>query len=359
MTRARLRALKGNLTMADETRGTEGAPPPPQALLHQLMNGYRVTQLLSVAAKLGIADLLAGGPKTAEELAATAGAHADALYRALRGLASLGVFTEVAPRRFALTPLADLLRADHPSSLRALAMFQGNEPYQAWGDLLYAVRTGSTAFEHMFGMSHFEYLAQHAEASAAFNQAMSGNSSRSVTTTLGAYAFPATGVVVDVGGGHGAFIAAILRANPDLTGVLFDQPQVVAGAAATLEEAGVATRCERVGGDFFAPPLPSGDIYTLRQVIHDWDDARSVAILRNCAQAMAPAGKVLTIEAMIPPGNEPSPVKFLDLQMLVMNGGRQRTEEEYRQLYADAGLRLTRIIPTRSDFVIVEGVRAE
>lgn len=345
--------------MADATRTTHDTPPPEQADMQHLMMGYRVTQLLYVAVKLGIADLLAGGPKSAEELAEVAGAHADALYRALRALASLGVFTEVAPRRFALTPLADLLRTDHPRSMRAMVIFQGEEAYRAWGELLYSVRTGAPAFDHVYTMSHFEYLAQHADASAVFNRTMGENTARSVSAITGAYAFPATGVVVDVGGGHGAFIAAVLQAHPGLHGVLFDQPHVVEGAAPTLEAAGVAQRCERVGGDFFAS-LPTGDLFTLRQVIHDWDDDRSIAILRNCAQALAPGGKVLVIEALIPPGNEPSPVKFLDLQMLVMmNGGRQRTEEEYRQLYAASGLRLTRVIPTRSQFSIVEGVRLE
>lgn len=325
----------------------------------QLITGYRVTQLLYVAAKLGIADLLVDGPKTAEELAAAAEVHADTLYRALRALASLGVFTEDTSRRFALTPLADLLRADDPHSMRALVIFQGEEPYRAWGETMFMVRTGTPGFDHVYNMHHFEYLAQHAEASALFNQAMTANTMQSVAHIVGAYAFPTTGIVVDVGGGHGAFITAILRANPGLQGVLFDMPHVVEGALATLEKADAVERCARVGGDFFTPPLPTGDIYTLRQIIHDWDDERSVAILRNCAQAMRPGGKVLTIEAIIPPGNEPSHVKFLDLHMLMMSGGRQRTSEEYRQLYAAAGLSMTRVIPTTTDFAIVEGVRAD
>jgi O-methyltransferase/methyltransferase family protein len=338
---------------------TAGSDLPPSARMDQLLNGYRVTQALYVAARLGIADLLRDGPKTAEELAVEAGANANALYRILRAPASLDVFAEVAERRFALTPVAELLRSDHPRSVRPLALFLGQDAYAVWADLLYSARTGAPAFDHRFGAPHFEYLAQHAEAAAVFNAAMSANVSRSVAATVSAYAFPATGVVVDVGGGHGAFIAAILRANPGLSGVLFDMPHVVEGAAPILEEAGAADRCARVGGDFFAPPLPAGDVYTLRQIIHDWDDERSVAILRNCARAMAADGRVLVIEAIIPPGNEPSRIKYLDLQMLVMNGGRQRTEAEYRQLYAAAGLQLTRVIPTSTDFSIIEGMRAE
>jgi hypothetical protein len=327
--------------------------------MQSLINGYRVTQLLYVAVKLGIADLLADGPQTMEELAATTDAQADALYRALRALASFGVFREVAPRRFALTPLAELLRTDHPYSLCAAILVQGEEAYRAWGELLYSLRTGAPAFDQAYGMPHFDYLAHHAEASAVFNRTMSENTARSVTALVSAYAFPTSGVVVDVGGGHGAFLAAVLQAHPGLRGVLFDQPHVVEGSAPTLEAAGVEERCVQVGGDFFTPPLPAGDLYLLRQVIHDWDDARSSAILRHCAQAMAQDGKILVIEALIPSGNDPSPVKLLDMQMLVMTGGRQRTEEEYRQLYATAGLRLLRILPTTTQFSIVEGARVE
>ena len=333
-------------------------PPPEYTAMQSLINGYRVTQLLYVAVTLGIADLLAGEPRTTEELAATAGAQEDALYRALRALASLGVFREVSPRRFALTPLAELLRTDHPHSLSAMVRVQGAEVYRAWAELPYSLRTGAPAFDYAYGMSHFDYLAQHAEASAVFNRTMSENTARSATALISAYTFPASGVVVDIGGGHGAFLAAVLQAHPALRGVLFDQPHVVEGATPTLEAAGVAERCVRVGGDFFTPPLPTGDLYLLRQVIHDWDDVRSSSILRHCAQAMTHNGKVLVIEALIPPGNDPSPVKLLDLQMLVMTGGRQRTEEEYRQLYATVGLRLLRILPTNTQFSIVEGERA-
>lgn len=352
-------AGKGGSLMADPTRSTEAAPPSEQATMQSLLNGYRVTQLLYVAVKLGIADRLAGGPKAVEDLAEMAGAQAEPLYRALRALASLGVFSEVAPRRFALTPLAELLRTDHPHSLCALALNQGEEAYRAWGELLYSLRTGEPAFDHVYGMPRFAYLSQHADANEVFNRTMSDNTGRSASDIVSAYAFPATGVVVDIGGGHGAFLAAVLRTCPGLRGVLFDRPDVVEGAAPTLEAAGVAQRCERVGGDFFMPPLPTGDIYLLRQIIHDWDDAQSITILRHCAQAMAQNSRILVIEALIPPGNEPSPVKLLDLQMLVMTGGRQRTEEEYRQLYTAAGLQLLRVISTNSPFSIVEGARVE
>jgi len=334
-------------------------PAAAQRQLQHLLNGSRVTQIIAVAARLGIADALADGPKTAEELAAATGAHADALYRVLRALASLNVFEEVAPRRFALTPLAMLLQADHPNSMRAWAIMSGEEPYRAWSDLLHSVMTGAPAFEHVYGAPRFDYLAQHPEASALFNQSMSENSRRAAAAILAAYDFPKAGTVVDVGGGQGILLTSVLRAHLGLRGVLFDQPQVVAEAMPILEDAGMAERCALVGGDFFSSPFPAGDLYLLRRVLHDWDDKRSVAILRQCAQAMAPGGKALGIESVITPGNEASWAKFLDLQMLVMTGGRERTEEEYRQLFAAAGLRLTRTIPTDGEASLLEGERSD
>jgi len=328
-----------------------------QRQLQLLVNGSRVTQIIAVAAKLGIADLLADRPRTAEDLATATGAHAEALYRVLRALASIGIFTEVAPRRFSLTPLATLLQANHPHSMRAWAIMSGEEPFRAWGDLLHSVMTGAPAFEHVYGAPRFEYLAQHPEMSALFNQTMSEHSRRAASAILAAYDFPTTGVVVDVGGGQGILLTSVLRAHPALHGALFDQPHVVASAMPILEEAGVADRCALVGGDFFTSTLPIGDLYLLRSVLHDWDDERSVAILRAVAQAMAPGGKTLVIESVITPGNEASWAKFLDLQMLVMNGGRERTEEEYRELFAAARLRLARTISTDGETSLLEGER--
>lgn len=332
--------------------------PSPQETLQHLLNGYRITQILYVAAKLGLADSLADGPKTVEELAAATGAYADALYRVLRALASIGVFEETAARRFALTPLAECLQTAHPESMRAQALFFGEDSYRSWAELMYSVMTGATAFEHVFGAAHFDYLAQHPEASAIFNRTMSESSRRSAAAITGAYDFSAAGTVVDVGGGQGMLIAAVLRANPALHGILFDQPHVVASAESILAEAGVADRCARIGGDFFASVPPGGGIYTLRHIIHDWDDERSITILRNCAQALAPGGKVVVVERVIEAGNEASWAKFLDLQMLVMNGGRERTAEEFHRLFTAAGLTPPRILPTATDASILEGERA-
>jgi hypothetical protein len=332
---------------------------PPALEMRQLLNGYRVTQILSVAARLGLADLLAEGPRTADELASATGMHAGALYRILRALASVGVFAETAtPRQFTLTPLAAVLRTDHPQSQRDHAIFVGEEPYRAWADLLYSAQTEAPAFEHVFGTGHFAYLAQHPAASAIFDGFMSAGSRQSASAVAEAYDFTAAGTVVDVGGGQGRLIATILHAYPSLRGILFDQPHVVAGAGPVLAEAGVADRCERMGGDFLSDVPRGGGIYVLRRILHDWDDDRAVAILRNCARAMDPGARVLVAEMIIPPGNEPSWAKFRDLQMLVMLGGRERTAEEYRGLFAAAGLSLTRLIPAGPEESLIEGERA-
>ena len=335
------------------------AGPSERELLYRMITGYQATQLVFVAAKLGIADLLADGPRTAEELAARAGVNPDRLYRVLRALASLGVLEEGDARSFALTPLSETLRTDHPGSLRQMAIFLGGTSYRSWSELLYGVMTGETPAEKVFGMSTFEYLQEDLEAGAAFDATMSVVSRRDVAGVVEAYDFSSARTVVDVGGGHGTLIAGILRAHPQLRGILFDQPNVVAGAQATLEEAGVADRCERVGGDFFREVPSGGDIYILRSIIHDWDDAPAIVILGNCARAMGENGKVLLVESVIEGGDAPPAPKMLDVQMLVMTGGRERTADEFRELYAGAGLEVRRIIPAGKEARIVEGVKAE
>lgn len=348
-------------TTHDEPASASNGASEPTAddmrRLQFMIHGYRLTQALYVAASLGVADLLGDGPKTADELAAATGANSDALHRVLRALASVGVFAETNEGRFTLTPMAALLRQDHPASLRGMILYAGDEPYRAWGALLPGVMTGDNPFEQVFGAQHFQYLAQHPASNEAFNQAMSASSRQAAMAIVAAYDFAAAGKVVDIAGGQGVLLAAILRAYPALHGVLFDQPHVVADAMPLLEAAGVADRCELASGDFFAA-VPPGDTYTLRHILHDWDDDHCIAILRSCVQALAPGGRVLAIESVIEPGNGPSPAKFLDLMMFVMNGGRERTAEEYRRLFAAAGLTLTRIIPAAAES-LVEGVRAE
>jgi O-methyltransferase domain/Dimerisation domain len=341
--------------MSENMPTDAGAVPPPVALL-QMMTGYWVSQALYVAAKLGVADLLAEGPKPVEELAAATQTDAPSLRRVLRALASVGVFTESRPGTFALTPLAALLRTGTPDSMRALAIMYAEEQYRAWGDILHSVQTGKTAFEKQFGTSYFAYLAQHPEADHVFNEAMTGYTTQLVGAVVDAYDFSPFKTVVDVGGSYGTLLAAILRSHPAARGILFDQPHVVAAAGGQLVAAGVVERCTTVGGDFFVEVPAGGDAYVLAQILHDWDDERSVAILQQCRRAMPAHGKLLVVELVLPRGEEPFFGKWLDLHMLVMLGARERTATEYDALFRAAGFALTRVVPTAAGASIVEAV---
>lgn len=331
-------------------------PSAPAALL-RMMTGYWVSKALNVTAELGVADLLRDGPRTSDELAGACGADPPTLYRLLRALASVGVFSEAPERLFALTPLAELLRSDRPGSMRALARMYGSEQYHAWDDLLGSVRTGAPAFDRVFGANYFDYLAGNPEASTVFNEAMTGWTTQVADAVVAAYDFTGAGAVVDVGGGHGLLLATILRAHPETKGVLFDVPQVVAGSRPLLESHGVAHQCETLGGDFFASVPGGGDVYVLAQILHDWDDDKSRLILSNCHRAMGASGKLLVVEQVLPPGNEPFLGKWLDLHMLVLLTGRERTEAEYRELLGAAGFDLARVVPTRSGASVIEAVR--
>jgi hypothetical protein len=320
-----------------------------------MMTGYWVSQALYVAAKLGVADLLAEGPRPIEDLAAATQTDAPSLRRVLRALASVGVFTEARPGTFALTPLAALLRTGTPDSMRALAIMYAEEQYRAWGDVLHSVQTGETAFEQ-FGTSYFAYLAQHPEADRVFNEAMTGYTTQFVGAAVDAYDFSPFKTIVDVGGSYGTLLAAILGSHPVARGILFDQPHVVAAAGAQLAVAGVAERCTTVGGDFFVEVPAGGDAYVLAQILHDWDDERSVAILRQCRRAMPAHWKFLVVELVLPPGEEPFFDKGLDLHMLVLLGARERTAAEYRALFYAAGFELARVVATPAGPSVVEAV---
>ena len=341
--------------MSEDVAMDTGASPPPATLL-QMMTGYWVSQALHVAAKLGIADLLADGPVDCEDLALATNTHAPSLRRVLRALASVSVFTEVSPGSFALTPLAELLRTETPGSMRALAIMYAEEQYRAWGELHHSVRTGETAFEQQFGMGYFEYLAQHPESDRLFNEAMTGWSHQLVGAVVDTYDFSAFKTVVDVGGGYGALLAAILQNNSGMRGILFDLPHVVASAEEQLAATEVADRCTFVGGDFFAEVPAGGDAYVLSQILHDWDDERCVAILGNCRQVIPDHGKLLVVELVLPPGDEPFLGKWLDLHMLVLLGGRERTAAEYNTLFRAAGFELARVVPTPPGPSVVEAV---
>lgn len=332
---------------------------PPQVALVQMITGSWVSQSIYAAAKLGLADLLKDGAKSSAELAEMTGTHERSLYRLLRGLASLGIFAEDEQGRFSLTPLATYLQNDVPGSMRAMAIMMGEEHHQAWGNILHSVKTGESAFEQIYQAPVFEYLAQHPESSQIFDQAMTSFSGLESQATATGYDFSSIKTLVDVGGGHGSLLTTILDAHPHLHGILFDQAPAIASAQPLIEQSGLGDRCELKAGDFFASVPAGGDAYILKHIIHDWDDQRAIKILQNCRAAMPATGRVLLVEQVIPPGNDPFAGKLLDLNMLVMcPGGCERTESEYQTLLAAAGFKLTRIVPTQSDVSVVEGVPA-
>ena len=292
------------------------------------------------------------------ELAARTGTDASSLQRVLRALASVGVFTEAAPGSYGLTPLAELLRSGTPDSMRALAIMYAEEQYRAWGDLLHSVRTGQPAFDHQFGMDLFDYFRENPGADQVFNEAMTGWTNQLVSAVLDVYDFAPFHTIVDVGGSYGTLLAAILQRNPSARGILFDQPHVVAVAGEQLSAAGVADRCTTVGGDFFVEVPPGGDAYVLAQILHDWDDERCVTILERCRRAIAEDGKLVVVELVLPEGEEPFFGKWLDLHMLVMLGGRERTAAAYDSLFRAAGFALTSVTPTAPGQSVIEAVAA-
>jgi hypothetical protein len=327
-----------------------------QALLDMIM-GFRLTQLIYVAAKLHIAELLGDGPRSAEDLAQATGTHAPSLYRVLRALASHGVFAEDQQGRFGMTPLAEALREGVAGSQRAAALVFGEEArWRSWGQLLYSVTTGEPAFPHMYGKSMWEHQAGNPELSANFNDFMVANTVAQTASVVAAYDFSGINTIVDVGGGHGALLAAILQANPHLRGILCDAPHVVADARPVLEAAGVLERCGVSSCDFFSSVPAGGDAYILKSIIHDWDDEHALSILRTVREAIPVGGRLLLVENIIPPGNSPHPGKLTDIQMLLVLGGRERTEVEFGKLFDETGFRLTGVIPTRSSLSIVEAV---
>ena len=333
--------------------------PAPKVLL-QMITGYWISQAIYVAAKLGIADLLKEGPKNCDELAKATGTHPRSLYRLLRALASVGVFAEAEDGRFGLTPLGECLQTGISGSVRALTINHGERLYRPWGELLHSVRTGETAFHHIFGMDVWQYATQNPETATIFNDAMTELTTQVSTAVVAAYDFSRFRKIVDIGGGNGTLILSILQANPQMSGILFELPHIVEDAQKHLEAASLTGRCAVLAGDFFVSAPSGADAYILKNIIHDWDDERALKILQNCHRAMAENGKLLLVEEVIPPGNEPSFGKLVDLTMLVMAGGCERTEAEYRALFATAGFTLTNLIPLPSplSFSVIEGVQA-
>ena len=343
-----------------DTQATAAEQPslPPNAVLIQIASGAMLTQAIGVAAKLGIADLIKDGGTNVDELAKATGADARSLFRVLRSLASVGVFRESAPRTFENTPMSVLLRSETPDSLKNFAIFMA-EPwhYNVWGNMMHSVMTGETAWKATHGREVFDWFEQNPEAAENFNKTMTEMSTSVAPVVVEAYDFSGIDTLADIAGGHGYLLAQILKANPNLKGILFDVESVIAGADDMLETHGVANRVEKVSGDFFKE-VPSADAYIMKHIIHDWDDERSVQILKSIHAAMKGDGKLLVVEMVVPPENDPHYSKILDLEMLTSPGGIERTEDEYRALFAQAGFRLSRTVPTRSPFSIIEGVKA-
>ncbi|AWC24176.1 Multifunctional cyclase-dehydratase-3-O-methyl transferase TcmN [Aminobacter sp. MSH1] len=324
--------------------------------LMQMVNGYQVSQAICVAATLGIADHLTNGPRTSDDLAAAASAHPQSLYRLLRALASVGVLHEGDARQFSLTSLGAGLRSDVEHSVAPWARMVGRSYYRdAWSELLHSVRTGENAFAHAHGTGVWQYRIDHPEESLIFDRAMSSFVPAVAAAVLAAYDFERFEVVMDVGGGQGALLAAILSRNPLQRGILFDQPQVVEGAGAVLQAASVAERCQVVGGDFFLAVPEGADAHVMKWILHDWDDERSIAILKCCRRAIRPDGKLLVLDAVLAPPNEGARAKFADLNMLAVPGGQERTRVEFASLFTASGFRLTNVFDAGPRISLIEG----
>jgi O-methyltransferase domain/Dimerisation domain len=318
--------------------------------------GYVMGQALHAAATLGVADAMADGPHHVDEVAAATCTHAPSLQRLLRTLAGGGIVTESEPGRFALTTLGETLRRDVPGSVRS-AVIWVSEPmhYGSCGELAHAVMTGEPAFDKIFGRPYFQHLAADSEAGRVWDEGMACFSAMEDAPIAGAYRFPSGARVVDIGGGQGGFLTEVLRGDPSLRGLLFDLPAVVEDPR-VLREAGLLDRCELVGGDFFDAVPTGGDVYVLKRVLHDWDDATCVDLLTRCRAVVPDDGRLLVIDAVIPPGNDPHPAKIVDMVMMSILPGRERTEHELADLFSAAGFRLERVIPTHSMLAIAEGV---
>lgn len=323
-----------------------------RAELLQLLGGFMQTQALAVVARLGVADIVDDEPVHVTELAARIGAHPASLHRLLRMLAGIGVFDEVEPGSFIATRLSDGLRTDAPESVHHLAIAFGNEHYQAWGEALYTFQTGLSAFEHLYGEPYFEFLARHPEEGENFDRAMAGGALKRSAALMSSYDLSGISTLADIGGGNGVLLSSVLAVNTHLQGVVFDLPHVAAKAAALIEGAGMGDRCIAVGGDFFSDPLPRADAYVLAHILHDWDDNRALDILRNCRRSAPASGRLLLLENILPEGSQPSWAKQLDLHMLVLLGGKERTESQWCQLLDEADFRLVRVTAATGTHVL-------
>jgi hypothetical protein len=324
-----------------------------------MIMGSVTAQAIYVAAKLGISDLLADGPMTAAELASATKTDAPSLYRILRALASMGIYFEEENKTFKLTKMAELLSSDSVSSLRDIAIFMGEDwHWNVWGRTLFSVQTGKPAWAEVNGLDPFPYLEANPEKARIFDRAMSSLSNLAFKAVAEGYDFSGINTLIDIAGGQGRLLTGILESNPSMRGVLFDLPHVLEGAREVVANSKAAERVEFATGDFFESVPGGGDAYMMKHIIHDWDDARSILILKNIKKAMNDGGRVLLVESVIEPANQPDMGKVMDIEMLVAPGGKERTAEEYEELFAQAGLRLTRIIRTQSPYSVIEAVAA-
>lgn len=337
-----------------QPQSAPSALAPQQAML-QMISGFWISRAICVTSELCIPDQLKNGPRSAADLAAATNTHAPSLYRVLRALVSVGVFGETEDGQFTLTPLSETLQTGVPGSIRSFAISElGGEHYDAWRDLMQSVKTGEIAFDHVFGMDIWAFFQKNPENARIFNDSMSGMTAATNEAILSRYDFSGIRKIVDVGGGHGGLITHILQKHPEMKGVLFDARSVIEGAKARIQDAGLSDRCEAIGGDFFQSVPDGGDAYILKWIIHDWNDERATTILRNCRNAITSDGRLLLVDVVIPPSREPHFGKFIDLNMLVMTGGLERTEDEFRKLLDASGFRLARVINTESPISIVE-----
>jgi len=339
---------------------TTSAPQP--VALYKMAIGHYVSHALYVAAKLGVADQLADGPLSYEQVAAATETHEPSLRRMLRLLVSMGVFREEDDGKVALAPLGEFLRKGVPGSMRAMVLlFSGAGIRESWGELEYCVRTGEPAFRKKSpDATAFTSIAANPEQATVFDEAMATFAPATAMAVAASYDFSAFGTVVDVGGGNGSLLIGILNANPSLHGIVYDLPHAAEKASAQVEKAGVADRCRAIPGSFFESVPSGGDAYILKHVIHDWNDKDASRILANCRRVMKPNGKLLILEDVYPAhidGSENSRgAAANDVNMLVCTGGRQRSEAEFRSLYESAGLRLTNLVPTPARLVVIEAV---
>jgi O-methyltransferase domain/Dimerisation domain len=329
---------------------------PPKIILTQMILGYVTSKAIHVATKLNIADLIAAqGPMNCSGLAKKTGAHEESLHRLLRALASVEIFQEDSEGKFSLTPMAECLKEDSPDSLKAMSLSTGAAFYKAYEEFLYSIQTGDGGLKKALGMPIFDYLTNNPEEGKIFDRMMTDFHGDETAPMVGTYNFSDFKTIVDVGGGNGSVISAVIKNNPGVSGVLFDLPDVINRSRENIAAWGLSDRIKLDTGSFFESVSGGGDAYILRHIIHDWSDSDAVTILSNCRKAMNPGGKVLVVEAVIPKGNDPNPFKWLDLTMLMI-GGKERTEEQFKDIFTKAGLKLARIVPFTPVMNVVEGV---